>query len=842
MYLKKGDKWKSYTKLPFNNDRYIYSDPFYDSKMQRLYFSSNKPNGKGGFDIYYSTAQGGFVDMVNVKAINSVSDDKHYFSIGEDVFISSNRKGTVGGLDIYWKKIGSPKKMRNVEKINTDYDEFGLSLNKNLKSGFLLSGKKKGVKAYIFDFYKRPVKLNQISGKLEPLNNKVFLRDSLTVVLVNGNGEIAYKTKSDISGHFVFNDIEVDSKYVISYFSKEELVLTIENKSGSINKKYLADSKYKYSYVYNPKKDNGVQKLITENLINKKLGTGTLIGKLLINDKAQNSNEEKILKLVDIKGEVKFEIKSSKEGIFRFKNLPMKDSYTIVVNNNEVDYKILICDKEGHVNTILKDNYLGNYIFSKPNNKQYEKLELPDEIRLISGRFEYRNLKITTDSLTVMLIDENGEIAFTTLTDQNGNFSFNKALLEKNYTIKAIGKDELNLVIINEDGIVTSTLQSDHKGLFNYRHLESINTGTLSLIPEEQMDLTLGTGYVIGQLLYMSEFGKYPSNITVSLIDTSGVVAYEQVTDKMGNFEFRNLHLKVNYLFKTSVVNDSLIMLFYDKDENVISQLKCDTLGVFKYRKLNNDFSMGLKTLDLDSGEEFELDSKMLFGSFKYRNLKGRFDDSLTVYIYDEEGILIAVEKANSKGEFRFRNLPVKNNFHFKLESDGEMLDMQDFTLYVKNRFGKKIALLQPGDEGYFKYRPLGITEVEDLKIIDEFSINFTIDDPTLVMVKVYFNTNKKNVVKKNLELLNTVKQKMLENPNLKLEINAYADSRSSDDYNFILSGKRGDWIRKYLIKNGVPKTQFIVNSYGEAGLVIDCVDCTEEDHAKNRRAELRMF
>ena len=88
-----------------------------------------------------------------------------------------------------------------------------------------------------------------------------------------------------------------------------------------------------------------------------------------------------------------------------------------------------------------------------------------------------------------------------------------------------------------------------------------------------------------------------------------------------------------------------------------------------------------------------------------------------------------------------------------------------------------------------------------NLKSLDEFSNDFTIDDPKLVMVKVYFNTNKKNIVKRNLKLLNKVKDEMLSDPNLKLEINAYADSRSSDDYNLILSGKRGDWIMEFFNK-----------------------------------------
>ena len=73
-------------------------------------------------------------------------------------------------------------------------------------------------------------------------------------------------------------------------------------------------------------------------------------------------------------------------------------------------------------------------------------------------------------------------------------------------------------------------------------------------------------------------------------------------------------------------------------------------------------------------------------------------------------------------------------------------------------------------------------------------------------------------------------------NKGLKVEVNAYADARNSDEYNLILSGKRGDWIVNYLVKNGISKSRFIVNAYGEAGLV------SQDNDALNRRAEIRVY
>ncbi len=74
--------------------------PFFDSKKNRLYFSSDFHISLGGFDIYYAEEKkGGWSNPVNVGfPINSSVDDM-YYSSGFDTseaFIISNRIGTLG--------------------------------------------------------------------------------------------------------------------------------------------------------------------------------------------------------------------------------------------------------------------------------------------------------------------------------------------------------------------------------------------------------------------------------------------------------------------------------------------------------------------------------------------------------------------------------------------------------------------------------------------------------------------------------------------------------------------------------------------------------------------------
>jgi len=85
----------------------------------------------------------------------------------------------------------------------------------------------------------------------------------------------------------------------------------------------------------------------------------------------------------------------------------------------------------------------------------------------------------------------------------------------------------------------------------------------------------------------------------------------------------------------------------------------------------------------------------------------------------------------------------------------------------------------------------------------------------------------------------------MLKRPELRVEINSHTDSRSSDDFNLDLSQRRAQGVVDYLVSRGVKRSRLEFNGYGETQLVNHCgngVDCSEEQHAQNRRTEFRVL
>lgn len=76
--------------------------PFFDNISQRLYFSSNWHYGYGGYDVFYTTGSigEGFLDPINMGNTLNSSANELYFSVNtsnpKNGYLASNRKGSFG--------------------------------------------------------------------------------------------------------------------------------------------------------------------------------------------------------------------------------------------------------------------------------------------------------------------------------------------------------------------------------------------------------------------------------------------------------------------------------------------------------------------------------------------------------------------------------------------------------------------------------------------------------------------------------------------------------------------------------------------------------------------------
>ena len=105
----------------------------------------------------------------------------------------------------------------------------------------------------------------------------------------------------------------------------------------------------------------------------------------------------------------------------------------------------------------------------------------------------------------------------------------------------------------------------------------------------------------------------------------------------------------------------------------------------------------------------------------------------------------------------------------------------------------------------------------------------------------IYFNFDASYISKRAKPEIDKIVAYMKENPNVKIEIRSYTDSRGKASYNLYLSEKRAKATAAYLIKEKIASDRIQYKGYGEGKIINKCIDgvvCNKEKHSLNRRSE----
>lgn len=109
----------------------------------------------------------------------------------------------------------------------------------------------------------------------------------------------------------------------------------------------------------------------------------------------------------------------------------------------------------------------------------------------------------------------------------------------------------------------------------------------------------------------------------------------------------------------------------------------------------------------------------------------------------------------------------------------------------------------------------------------------------------IYFEYGKYNLRPDARAGLDKLVSLMRQYPNMKVELRAHTDCRSEADFNQTLSDNRAKNSANYLFKRGISRSRVEYRGYGESMPVNGCsdgVNCTEEQHAQNRRTEIKIL
>lgn len=176
-YLQDQYKWDNQATeaVPFNDKEYSVGHPSLSNDGKTLYFSSDKPGGYGGVDLYMATREigGEWSTPVNLGPKINTSGDEMFPFIAEDktLYFASNGHPGLGGLDVFSSAM--VKTGNNITSwtdpenlgypINTNADDFGYIIRKNNKTGYFCSNRQGGQgDDDVYSFTKKGVILNGI--------------------------------------------------------------------------------------------------------------------------------------------------------------------------------------------------------------------------------------------------------------------------------------------------------------------------------------------------------------------------------------------------------------------------------------------------------------------------------------------------------------------------------------------------------------------------------------------------------------------------------------------------------------------------------------------------------
>ncbi|MEE9374058.1 MAG: OmpA family protein [Saprospiraceae bacterium] len=126
------------------------------------------------------------------------------------------------------------------------------------------------------------------------------------------------------------------------------------------------------------------------------------------------------------------------------------------------------------------------------------------------------------------------------------------------------------------------------------------------------------------------------------------------------------------------------------------------------------------------------------------------------------------------------------------------------------------------------------------------YTIEQALDRRELVVFnEIYYDYNSANLKAGATRELDLLSNYLLKNPQLRVNLSSYTDSRGRRDYNQTLSQNRAQAAKNYLIRRGIPDFRIVATGRGENNIRNHCangVTCADQEHEYNRRTEVEML
>lgn len=246
IYMAKMTEGKFFDAFKLNNNvnmaGYKTMQPFVNFDGTRLFFSSNRPGGKGGFDIWCSVIDenGVIGPAVNLGApINTAGDEMSpfYHAVSSTLYYATNGLPGMGGLDIFKSYFNSDDSVYTFPKnmggpVNSPRDDAYFIMERTQQRGFLASDRKdcEGGHCYnIYEFINEPISFDISGYVFDAQTNDPIPGALVTIRDVHGEDE-PFFVVSDDKG-FYFSELKPDREFFLKaqknkYFADAASVAT----------------------------------------------------------------------------------------------------------------------------------------------------------------------------------------------------------------------------------------------------------------------------------------------------------------------------------------------------------------------------------------------------------------------------------------------------------------------------------------------------------------------------------------------------------------------------------------------------------------------------------------
>jgi len=241
---KKYENWSELEKLkfPINKPDCWESQPTISSDGKTLIFSSIRPEGVGGADLFSVTKdeEGNWGEIISLP-VNTKGNEKSPFlhPDNETLYFSSDTHLGLGGLDIFYSKkdsSGGWSEPINIGyPINTDQDDLAFFVSADGKTAYFSSNKLTGIGGwdlYEFPLYKkaRPEKIMFVRGEVKGEYDEMLF-DAVVEVQSIKTKKVQQIQVNQESGQYVG---------VVTVDNDEDIMLTVKSKDYAFNSQYIS--------------------------------------------------------------------------------------------------------------------------------------------------------------------------------------------------------------------------------------------------------------------------------------------------------------------------------------------------------------------------------------------------------------------------------------------------------------------------------------------------------------------------------------------------------------------------------------------------------------------------